>query len=808
MEKQNVPDSRQDKLDNIEREHKRNIYNYACRSLFQKDKLLFSMQMAVRLAQLEEDEERKINQDEYDFFLRGAGQVDKSQQPPNPGEGWISSIAWDNICELDKRIPMFQNLVGSFIHNTRDWQNWYRSSDPIEALLPSDWSAKCDELRKMILIKLLRPDRITFACRNFIISKLKSEEFVNSQIIPFSKVYESSRANEPIIIILSPGVDPFTQIEKLAVEQGTKIVQLSLGQGQAKVAREKISEGVKSQYWVYLANCHLSLGFLVELEKVLDGLKIDEKSNFRLWLTTNPTPKFPISILQRSLKVTTEPPKGIKANMLRLYYQMKEEPMKVENKKYYKKLLWCLSWFHSIVIERKKFKNLGWNISYDFNDSDFEICENIIRNYLEQNTQKNPQDFAKNIQWEAIRYLIAEANYGGRVTDQCDRDLLLVYAKECFNERVLTDDRYKLADYDYYVPDDDGFKLTPELIKNLVRKDELAFYEIKINDFSNIDPPSAFGQHDNAEISAQISDSNILLDSILALQPRKGAQGADNSEAQLKETIEKLLESEIPEQIDMDEVYDKTKMIENDDPLKIVLLQEIERYNKLLSVVRHSLENLRNGIEGKILISEELEKVMSSLYENKVPEVWKFAYHSLKPLTSWIMDLKKRVDMMKTWALKGQPTVFWISGFTYPTGFTTAILQISARRQGKSIDNVFLDFYFNNSTTKPPSDGAYVSGLFLEGAKWDADKPCLVEAETMKLHYEMPVIHFKPQISYDGKKTKSKTNLYQCPTYMYPVRRSDGERPSFMFYVNLPCGSHDAGFWAKRGTALLMSLGD
>lgn len=160
--------------------------------------------------------------------------------------------------------------------------------------------------------------------------------------------------------------------------------------------------------------------------------------------------------------------------------------------------------------------------------------------------------------------------------------------------------------------------------------------------------------------------------------------------------------------------------------------------------------------------------------------------------------------------MKGQPNVFWISGFTYPTGFTTAILQISARKIGESIDNFGWDFQFLNLDTvsKPPVDGAYVNGLFLEGAKWDADKNILAEPETMKLHYAMPIIHFRPTIT-EGKNKKKAQNYYKCPTYMYPIRRAEADRPSFMFYVSLPCGTtHDPSFWIKRGTALLMSLAE
>lgn len=77
---------------------------------------------------------------------------------------------------------------------------------------------------------------------------------------------------------------------------------------------------------------------------------------------------------------------------------------------------------------------------------------------------------------------------------------------------------------------------------------------------------------------------------------------------------------------------------------------------------------------------------MQSLFENKVPLKWKFAYYSLKPLSLWIKDLNKRIDQLRVWVNKGQPNVFWISGFSFPTGFTTALQQQAARKSSVAID--------------------------------------------------------------------------------------------------------------------------
>ncbi|OLP93787.1 Dynein-1-beta heavy chain, flagellar inner arm I1 complex [Symbiodinium microadriaticum] len=285
----------------------------------------------------------------------------------------------------------------------------------------------------------------------------------------------------------------------------------------------------------------------------------------------------------------------------------------------YRRLFFSLCWFHAILLERKKFKMLGWNIGYDFNDSDFDICENILAMYLDETrkqielTHENPNE----IPWDAIRYLIAEANYGGRVTEHPDN-------------RILRSGCGAL-----YVMDARKTKVT--------------------------DGANAFGQHTNAEISSSLADTDTLMQTMIevaappeevdistvqrrighlsdeqiqillhAVREHQGNSIADDSE---------LAESAVAagwskgdsrdigeENIDWEEVRDRNEA--DTSPLKVCLLQESERYNILLSAVRSSIKVLQKGIQGLVVISKEQEAVMNSLYQGSVPVSWLFAYPS------------------------------------------------------------------------------------------------------------------------------------------------------------------------------------
>lgn len=99
------------------------VYQYVCRGLFERHKLLFSFQLCVRILQ----NDNKVPKPEFDFFCYGGVVVDRTEQRPNPCPDWIDGPTWDNLTELDK-IPGLMGLASSFEQATKEWKRWYMSS--------------------------------------------------------------------------------------------------------------------------------------------------------------------------------------------------------------------------------------------------------------------------------------------------------------------------------------------------------------------------------------------------------------------------------------------------------------------------------------------------------------------------------------------------------------------------------------------------------------------------------------------------------------------------------------------------------
>jgi dynein heavy chain len=268
--------------------------------------------------------------------------------------------------------------------------------------------------------------------------------------------------------------------------------------------------------------------------------------------------------------------------------------------------------------------------------------------------------------------------------------------------------------------------------------------------------------------------------------------------------------------------------VRHDQSMNTVLVQELIRYNRLLGVVRSTLKQLGDAVQGLVVMTSQLETAAASLQSGRVPSSWISAgYPSLKPLATWVADLVARIAFFSDWVAHGPPAAFWISGFFFTQSFLTGTLQNYARRCKLPIDTIDFEFEVLNSisgsdaragsVTAPPQDGAYVYGLYLEGAAWDVDKGTLMEQAPQQLLCEMPAIWFKPQSSAAGgagaAAAATPDHRYSCPVYRTALRRgtlsTTGHSTMWLINVKLPMPSHASEqHYIKRGAALLCQTSD
>ena len=170
-----------------------------------------------------------------------------------------------------------------------------------------------------------------------------------------------------MVCLLSLGSDPTSSIKALAKENKFECRDISMGQGQEVHARRLVTAFQESGGWVLLQNCHLGLVFMVEVEQWILTLA-ESIDTFRLWITADPHPKFPIGLLQMSIKITNEAPAGVRAGLKGSYSWVSQDMLDAVSQPQWKSMLFALCFMHTIVQERRKFGPLGFNVPYEFKD--------------------------------------------------------------------------------------------------------------------------------------------------------------------------------------------------------------------------------------------------------------------------------------------------------------------------------------------------------------------------------------------------------------------------------------------------------
>jgi dynein heavy chain len=421
------------------------FYEFVCMGIFEAHKLTFSFQMTTMIM----DGEGTLDKRELDFFLKGNTSLDEVDKNPVK---WLEESGWKNSYKLDSLGGVWAGFQENMKDYQKKWKKWFDEETPEQVEMPCGYTDKLSKFQQMLVCKVFRPDRCVNAIKNFIMDKM-SPIYVSSPPIMYDKIYKQSTERTPIVFILSPGADPQAEVQRLADELGygqSKFIFAALGQGMESHAKAMIERGAIRGHWIMLNNCHLLVKWLKTMEAIIENLQKPDK-NFRLWLTTEPTDEFPLGILQKSLKVVTEPPDGLGANLRSNYVRLSDEDLEASERAEFKQLIYVLSFFHAVIQERKKYGKIGWNIKYDFNASDFNISFRLIALYLNKALDEGEEE----LPWETLRYLIGEAMYGGRVTDDFDRRVMNCYLQEYCGDFIFDTNQkfyFSRVNHDYMVP--------------------------------------------------------------------------------------------------------------------------------------------------------------------------------------------------------------------------------------------------------------------------------------------------------------------------------------------------------------------
>ncbi|XP_078090943.1 dynein axonemal heavy chain 3-like [Mustelus asterias] len=774
-----------ERINNLNQHFTYSIYQNVCRSLFERDKMLFSFLLCVGI-------QRSLNlvdDDEWRFLLTGG--VALEIPFVNPAPTWLKEKSWGEIVRLSA-LPAFSELKNHFCSKLFEWKRIYDASQPEKMPLPHPWADNLSTFQMLLVLRCIRPDKMIPAIQQFISEKM-SAAYIEPPTFDLQHSYKASSHFTPLVFVLSAGADPMALLMKFAEEQGmggASLQTISLGQGQGPIAGKMIEKAAEEGTWVVLQNCHLASSWLPELERICEEVITDSdktKLEFRLWLTSYPSRDFPVSMLQNGIKMTNEPPQGLRANLLRSYLN---DPISdphffngCNKPEVWEKLLFALCFFHALIQERRMFGSLGWNVPYEFNESDLRISAKQVQVFLNEYSQ---------VPFEALIYLTGECNYGGRVTDDHDRRLLLSLLESFYCQSVISDDCYKFSPSGIYCcPRKSSYESYLECIKRLPL---------------NADP-EVFGLHENANITKEQKETQKLFDGILSTLPREVNGGVRSSSEIVQELATDIL-SKIPLDFDTEDVMNKfpTKYGES---MNTVLVQELLHFNRLISIIRSSLRDINKAIRGLILMSSQLEDMFSSIIVGKVPSLWSAkSYPSLKPLGSYITDLLSRIQFFQSWIDNGTPIVFWLSGLYFTQSFLTGVLQNYARKYRIPIDHLGFQFDVTNQSydmPAPPIDGVYINGLYMEGAQWDRKKHRIGESLPKVLYDNLPIIWLKP-----GEKLSfQEESVYGCPVYKTSVRRGNlsttGHSTNYVLTIELP-SDQPQNHWVIRGVACLCQL--
>jgi dynein heavy chain 1 len=803
----------EERIAQLQKDLFRVVYQRVSRTLLHEDSVTF----AIRLAQIRRHGSAAEPEElEVDFLLRGGDEVPKGGAAAAaaiaPALALLTQKQLNYITELSA-LPGFANLKKHMAANAEDWR---AVLDPDRGTPAGDWappaswessqpqpSGREEDLlvlrgfRRLLLLKGLRPDILLTAAAAYVATVFGPQFLITPELQLGQVVEKESSAVSPLLLASTPGFDASDRVDNLAAQTQRPYRAIAIGSAEGfEMADKAIAAASKNGTWVLLKNVHLAPRWLLQLEKKLHT--IIPHASFRLFMTAEIHPKLPASLLRQSTIFSFQPPPGIKANLLHSFSVMntaRVEKQPVERGRLY----FLQAWFHAVVQERLRYAPLGWSKMFEFNEADQRCALDCVDYWLDSRAGGRANLSPDRIPWEALRTLLAQTVYGGRIDNDFDQRLLSSFLDALFSARSF--------DADFRLVDAEGVVIaSPE---GTSRAHFLKWVEALPEHQS----PVVLGLPGNAERLLLQQQGRGMVSKLLKMQSVEedtvvgSEEGAPGTQGDTRPAWIRGLERAVqeysallPTQLaGVVRTADKVR-----DPLFRCFERECRLGAELLARVQRDIKGVLQACVGAVKLSNHLRSIMTSLSKGVVPKDWqRYVLPEGTSLMRWVLDLVARLKQLEEIAQQlasptATPRPYWLGGLLSPEAFMTATRQAAAQSRGWSLETLELRCEVSASETAVqfsspgPQPSFVVVGLSLEGgAAWDFGRQELVLSKDMVR--PLPAVRFWWEPSPAAGETAAASVL--VPVYLHESRRE------LLFAVALRTAV-PASVWYQRALAL------
>jgi len=775
----NSPSSQQsveDRIRTLISTLKKNIFTMVGRSLFKADRLTFGMHLVRGM------HPEGMEQGEWDFFV-GLIVADTTKSK-NTFPDWIPQDRLPAVQRLAATMPLLVQSLG--FQDDGPWRDWLATP---KAEMPNDFPRKAATLRpfqKMMVVQALRPDRLQSAMEMYVYDALGIRS-VNLGTLDLGVIAKDTLPQTPIMFIVTPGADPSAILEQACDQKlgPGKYRQLAMGQGQSEAAIKLLHESAENGLWLCLQNVHLVVNWLPKLEKEL--LNTEENPSFHLWLTTEPHPRFPPILLQRSVKVTFEAPPGLKKNMQNAFSMW--GPQTFQGAKSKGQLLFVVAWFHAVVQERRTFIPQGWSKFHEFSYADLRSTADIITSF---DSEVPP--------WETLHGLLDNAIYGGRIDNIFDQRILRTCLKTYYRiDNVSIGGRPARP-----LPNSKGFGPKGDAVTVPDSQQHSEFLTL-INQMPDVDQPSLFGLPSNIERVIQQANSNRITSQLKTMATAAVAEGGwdrDRVAGQLQPLLQ-LWQTLTTGTSALKQGKGEAGKRAGAMPVDNFVAMEAEVAHGVVLMVNAALEAVNRVLRGTDLLTVPVRNIATTLAAGIVPEPWSDKWEGPESPPIWLQAVVKKKLAIDQW-LETVERGETLSSPVYPNSmfnpsvFLNALRQQTARQSKVAVDELKLVCQWGDSARS--GVGALpctISGFVLQGAL--ASSGTLSEAKP-----DTPTVVPLPNCTVSYIPQNQDDPLPSSSSVVLPVYEGL-DRSKLLTQLSMPCRPDEQDKWIMCGAAIFVS---